>query len=231
MFMKPMRAVLFANGPVSHYEPVRALLGDEDYFIAVDGGLLHMDRLGIQPCTLLGDLDSADPRRVLELEQAGVEVLRYPPEKNETDLELALTLAAGKGCRDILVIGALGGRLDHTLSNLSLLGMSVLKGCRVRLEDGFQEAGYLRAGEEVVINGTPGDLISLLPWEGAAGGVTTEGLKYPLSKEALSPQRSRGVSNVMLADCARVRVMEGGLIFLHLRSHHQAVDCVCDQKG
>ena len=181
----------------------------------MDGGLRHVLACGRVPDLLLGDLDSVDPDEVTNLESLGVEVKRFPVEKDESDLELALMMAVDRGFETLTLAGILGGRLDHTLANLNLLMLSELRGCVVVIESGAEEVFLIR--QAVTILGTPGDLVSLIPLTADAGGVTTTGLQYRLMNETLKIERSRGVSNVMLTKQAAVSVVSGTFLCVHSR--------------
>ena len=161
---KTERAVLFANGEAQNRAAL-ALQGD-DFLVAVDGGLHHLQDLGLNPQLLIGDMDSLSAQEVEACQQAGVEILRYPPAKNKTDLELALDKVLQRGYRNILIAFALGGRLDQTLANLALLSRPDLNDYVVRIDDGVTEVTLLRHTITLVCQ--PGDVVSLLPWGGAA---------------------------------------------------------------
>jgi thiamine pyrophosphokinase len=211
------RAVIFANGDLPDPEAARALIEPGDKLIAADGGMHHLERLGLQPDILVGDLDSLEPELLALLQSAGVRTVRHPTHKDETDLELALQLAAAEGCRELMVVGALGGRLDHILGNLSLLRDPVLRDCMVRLDDGLQEVFWITSQAE--LHGASGEIVSLLPMQGDVSGVTTEGLEYPLKAETLYSYKTRGISNVMTAAHARVSIVSGVLLCIHTRKN------------
>jgi thiamine pyrophosphokinase len=148
------------------------------------------------------------------VESHGADIYRYPEEKAETDLELALKWAIEQGVNWIRVIGGIGDRLDQTISNVYLLALPVLKDCDVRLVAGKQEAWLMYPGD-TTINGEKGDTVSLIPVGGAAQGVRTENLYYPLHDEPLLFGPARGISNVMNLDIARVWLREGLLLVVH----------------
>lgn len=214
------RAVIFVNGVMADPAGVRSWLGDDDYLVAVDGGLLHMHALGIRPHLLIGDLDSLENQDVQSLREAGVEVEIYPREKDQTDLELALERVAGQKFKEIRIVAALGGRLDQTLANLYMLELPALKDIDVRLDDGREEIFIIR--ERAEIRGQPGDTVSLLAMDGCTRGILTEGLRYPLRGETLCQSRSRGVSNELLAEIATVVVRSGRLLCIHTRRKDHA---------
>ena len=180
--------------------------------VAADEGLEHALALGLEVTVAVGDFDSASPEAVAVAEAAGTRVERHPQEKDATDLELALDLAAAMDPERILVLAGDGGRLDHHLAALLLLGSNRYAGSQVDAFIGGARVHVIRA--ERSLHGTPGERISLLALHGAAEKVTTEGLAYPLRAETLEAGSSRGVSNVFAADTARVSLERGVLLAL-----------------
>ena len=221
------RAVIFANGALPDLEPARRLIRRDDFLIAADGGTRHALALGLLPSIVIGDLDSLTSDDRQRLEGSGVKFRLYPPDKNETDLELALRFALEAGYRSILILAALGGRLDQTLGNLSLLTDPRFSTPRhgsgqafdVRLDDGIEEAFFVR--DRAAISGKPGDTVSLLPWGGPAESVTTKGLRWPLRGETLHPHQTRGISNEMLGERAGVALQSGLLLVVHRRQNRK----------
>lgn len=213
MSSHPHRTVLFANGELTNPNAVLSALDEEDMLVAVDGGLRYMTHLGLVPDLIIGDLDSADPEAVKQSTILGSQVRKFPRDKNETDLELALSAALEMGATAILVVAALGGRLDQTLANLFLLTRPELTGVDVRLVDGEQEVFLVRG--EACITGKTGQRVSLLPLCAPATGIQTAGLKFALQDETLYPDRTRGISNQMSSDSARISLREGILLCIH----------------
>lgn len=209
-----MHIVIVANAPDFVAAPFRNLLEGADLLIAADGGGNALFAAGIVPQLVIGDLDSLAPEAEAAFAAAGASIIRYPAEKDETDLELALLAAVARGGDTIDVLGALGGRWDQGLSNVALLALPELVGRRVRLLDTGQEA-YLARGE-TPIPGAEGETVSLLPIGGAARGITTRGLYYPLHDAELRFEHSRGVSNVITQPPASVVVREGMLLVVRL---------------
>lgn len=207
--------IIFANGEIKDPILVRKLARSAETLIAADGGLAHILHLDLVPNFLIGDLDSVTPEQVARAEALGCEVKRYPAEKNETDLELALLTAVHMRCEKITVVAALGGRIDHTLANIYLLNLPQLKGVDVRLDDGKEEIFLIHGWGE--IHGKPGDRVSLLALSPSIKGVTTTNLRYPLVDEKLVFYHSRGVSNVMQTWKARVEIESGILLCIHER--------------
>ncbi|MFW6115480.1 MAG: thiamine diphosphokinase [Chloroflexota bacterium] len=205
-----MRAVIFANGDFAQPRQTRDLLRADDLIIAVDGGTRHAWEVGTEPHLVVGDLDSLTSEEQERLTNAGVELSSFPPRKDETDLELALRRAASDGAQSIVILAAVGGRLDQTVANLLLLTLPELRGLDIRVVQGDEEAFLIR--DESLIEGRPGDTVSLIPFAGDALGVTAEGMEWPLREEALRFGATRGISNVLKDEQAPVRVRQGLLL-------------------
>ena len=210
-----IRAVIFANGIAGDYGILSTILREGDTLIAADGGAKHLRKMGLVPEVLIGDLDSIPLREVKRLEALGTKVFRFPVEKNETDLELALDYALDQKYTEIMILAPFGGRLDQTLGNITLLMRPDLKGIDIRMDDGHEALILIR--DQATLEGTPGDPISLLPVGGDVKGVTTKGLLFPLTGETLFLQKTRGISNRMITESVKIRVKEGSLLCIHTR--------------
>jgi thiamine pyrophosphokinase len=213
LFIK--RIIIFANGELTDLEKARALLHEDDFIIAADGGTRHALALGLMPNVIVGDLDSLPPD--FEPSTFNGEIVLYPKDKNETDLELAIQHALTLKPEQIIILGALGGRLDQTLGNIALINDLRSATCNLKLDDGIEEVFFCR--DYVEVNGTSGDTVSLIPWQGEVTGVVTTGLKWPLQNEILYPQKTRGISNEMIDETATVQIKSGFLLIVHRRSN------------
>jgi thiamine pyrophosphokinase len=197
--------VLAGGDPVS--ADLKALLPDARFVIAADSGVHAAEVLGLHVDVIVGDLDSADPDAVERAVAAGASVERYSPNKDATDLELALEAADAHGAANVCVVGGAGGRLDHLVANLELLASP--KFAHLRITALVGEARLTVVTDEVQLAGAPGGLVTLVALGGPAHGVSTEGLEYPLRDEDLDAGTTRGVSNVFVAETATVRVARG----------------------
>jgi thiamine pyrophosphokinase len=213
------RVILFANGDFPEPERLLAELTDQDYLVAVDGGLQYITKFNLVPNLIIGDMDSANPDDMQKYQSQGVEIRQYPQEKDETDLELALQIAQGLQPKTVWVLAALGNRLDQTLANIFLLTSPKLIECDIRLVDGHQEVFMITKAKTLM--GKIGDRVSLLPLNGPVIGVQTENLYYPLKGETLYPDQSRGISNLMTSPQAKVSLRQGLLLCIHEFSQPQ----------
>ena len=209
------RIIIFANGNLPDLEKTRALLQKDDYILCADGGTRHALALGLTPKLVIGDMDSIQKDHWQKLEKTGVAIELFPRDKNETDLELAITRAIELKPTEIIVIAALGGRLDQTLANIALLSDVQLATFDVRLDDGVEEIFFCRS--QVQIHGRSGDVVSLIPWGNPVHGIQTQNLKWSLNNETLYPEKTRGISNEMLSDVATVEINSGLLLVIHQR--------------
>lgn len=210
------RALIFANGVIDDGEMVQRSLdhSGDALIIAADGGARTAAHYGRRVNAVIGDMDSLAPDELAALREQQATILQHPAEKDETDLELALTWAVEQGADWLRVIGATGGRLDQTISNIYLLALPILDTCDVKLVAGNQATWLMRAGR-MEIAGAAGDTISLIPLNGTVRGVTTDALYYPLNDEDLYFGPARGVSNVMTTERAAVTVRAGVLLVVH----------------
>lgn len=212
----PLKALIFANGDPNDGPLVRQVLASADaaWIIAADGGARQAAFFGFRPQLVIGDLDSLTAAEVAALEAEGVAIHRAPPEKDETDLELALLHAAEQGVRWIRIISGIGDRIDQSLGNLYLMALPALAGMDVRLVARNQQTWLMRPGVNPV-EGAPGDTLSLLPVGGDAVGIRTDGLYYPLRDETLRFGPARGMSNVLTSTQAYVTLGAGLLLAIH----------------
>ncbi|MSO94356.1 MAG: thiamine diphosphokinase [Thermoleophilia bacterium] len=207
--MKPRTVIVVAGGDVSA-ALLPGVLPDADTVIAADGGVDRALALGLHIDVAVGDFDSVTPAGLSAAEAAGARVERHPTAKDATDLELALDAAIALDPTRIVVVGSDGGRLDHLLGSMELLGLERYAGAEIDAYLGAATAHVIRGSRTLV--GVPGELVSLLPLHGAAEGITARGLEYELEGETLPAGTSRGVSNVFSASEARITVTHGCLL-------------------
>jgi len=209
------RTIIVANGDPPTTKDVARWWQPGDRIIAADGGARHALSLGLTPHTVVGDMDSLDAGVREQLGQQECRLVLHPAEKDETDLELALLLAVEEGATEVVLLGALGGRLDQLLANVLLLTLPELAGVSVKLADGEQETFVIHGGNQTTVEGQVGNTLSLIPLNGDASGVYTQGLKWPLSGDTLFAGPARGVSNVVVSLPVRIRVEKGLLLVVH----------------
>jgi thiamine pyrophosphokinase len=209
MTTSPNRAIVIAGGEMRttvHVEP-------SDYVIAADSGYDHAVESDIPVNLLVGDLDSISDSGLAHALRSGVKIDEYPTDKDDTDLELALRAAIASGAGSVAIHGGEGGRLGHLLSialstsHLSLAAVDVAW---------HTDTGIVRAAtpqRSVTLSADIGETITLLP-VGDAHGVTTSGLRWPLTDATLDHGATRGVSNVATKDQVHIEVGEGAVLVI-----------------
>lgn len=204
------RCVIIGGAPIGDYAAVKGYLQLGDFCIFCDGGLRHRAGLGISPDLIVGDFDSyKNPHLV-------VETIALPREKDDTDTMYAVKEALRRGFDRFLMLGAAGGRLDHTLGNLGALLMLHHRGKQALLVDDFSEMEPVGQAPVSVPDSFP--YFSLLNISGTAKGITIENAKYPLTGGEISCDYQYGVSNEVLpGKTASVRVEQGELLLIRVR--------------
>lgn len=187
-----------------------------DLLIAVDGGLKHCGRLGLEPDLALGDFDSVEGdqlARIAEWEKKSPErVIRLRPEKNDTDTLAAIRLALEQGYRDFLLYGAMGGRrLEHTLANIQCLLFLKHHGAAGYLVD-KERMCFVMEDEEVRFPASMKGYLSLFSLKEGALGVDIRGMKYELDNASMTNDFPIGVSNEFTGQEAVVSVRQGQLL-------------------
>ncbi|GMR09461.1 MAG: thiamine diphosphokinase [Anaerolineae bacterium] len=210
-----MRVAIFANGVIENVERAREATETADLMLAANGGALHCLRLGVIPDIVIGDVDSLDDGSRRALEAGGTEFIVHLPNKDRTDLELALLTALARDAEKITVLGAMGGRLDMTFANVLLLALPELSEAQVELWHGDQTAWLIRPPGGT-LRGEPGEIASLIALGGDAVGVSSQDLEYVLEDETLKSGPARGISNVVAGPNPRVELQAGALLAVHV---------------
>jgi thiamine pyrophosphokinase len=162
--------------------------------------------MGVTPQILLGDFDSLGKNERIPEE---IEVLQVPAEKDDTDTQLAVQVALEKGATEIVIVGGLDGRLDHTLSNLAILENLYEKQIRAIFTNGQNRARFIR-NSGVILLREDFRYFSILAADPVIKGVSVDGCKYPLKKAKLQKTRQYAVSNEIVGNCALIEIKKGG---------------------
>ena len=198
-----------ANGDIHNLDWLNSRLSLAKLKIAADGGAHHIIQSGSIPDIVIGDLDSLSQNELKQLRDKEVRFETFPSEKDETDLELALTLAASQARANdwpIELYGTLGGRFDQSLANTILLSIPALEGCDVKMVEPFQSIWIIR--HSTTINGKKGDIVSLIPLSGNVHVIKSVNLKWPLLQDKLIFGQARGISNELTDDNAYIELAQ-----------------------
>ncbi|MCR5387653.1 MAG: thiamine diphosphokinase [Lachnospiraceae bacterium] len=217
--MKNTKTALIVTGGTLNDELIISLIKNNNYdcLIACDSGISFFRRNNMTPDIVLGDYDSASSEDISFIKSLkDAEVLTFPSEKDETDTELGVMTAIERGAECIDIAGATGSRIDHTLGNIHILGKAVNAGVKASIIDANCKVTLLKAPGSVLIkkNEQYGRFVSLIPFAGAAEGVTLRGFKYPLNNAVLPPFASLGLSNEIEDGEGVVEIKEGYVLVI-----------------
>ena len=210
-----MRAFIITGGTI-HPDFITEHPTGDDIVIAADSGYENAKAIGCEPSQLIGDFDSFPGGEPEKTVPRSVEILRVPAEKDATDTQLAVSLALEKGAEEIVLIGGLSGRLDHTLSNLAILENLAGSGIHASMTDGQSRARFIRSTSYLIAR-SQYRYLSLIAVDETVKGVSLEGCKYPLKNAKLSRGFQYAVSNELTGNCALISVKKGGIFIIESR--------------
>ena len=200
---------IFSAGEIKDYSVIN--IENLGYIICADGGLRHIQKLGLTPDVLIGDFDTASPDGY-----GSCEIIKYPCEKDDTDTMLAAKLAADRGYNEVTIYGGIGGRIDHTFANIQTLNFLNKKGTTAELI-GDNEIMTILKDEEKTFFRKDGFYFSVFSFSEKSSGVFLEGVKYPLTNALIDNSFPIGVSNEILDDYCTVKLKKGTLLIVFSR--------------
>lgn len=205
-----MRAFIYVGGEIYPENITEHPKGD-DLCIAADSGYANALLLKEHVDVFVGDRDSYGG------EIAGdVEIIELKPEKDLTDTQVAFELALSRGADDVIIIGGLSGRLDHTMSNLAILEDANARKVHAIIADGRNRVRFIRNDSALVARSNY-KYLSLLAADEKLRGVEIKGVKYPLENAKINRSLQFAVSNEIDGNCAFIAVKKGGLFIIESR--------------
>jgi thiamine pyrophosphokinase len=209
-----MKAVIIANGNIKNFQKFSKIITRTDLIICADGGASHLKKMKILPHVIIGDFDSINSQDKPYFENNNIKFIKHHVDKDATDTELAAIYAIEQNACDITFIGATGSRLDHTISNIFLLkkiaDQPAYKKIKCRIIDDNNEISLVT--DKITLNKTKNSFVSIIPLTGKVEGVTTSGLKYPLTNAKIEFGTSLGISNRFTDEKATISLEKGILI-------------------
>lgn len=186
-----------------------------DYVICADGGLEKAERFGLMPDLILGDFDSVDPGTLARYKNLNIETVTFSAEKDYTDMELAVEYAVKRGCKHIVLAGASGTRLDHTVANIQLLEKYHQMGIDMEIIDNNNHIWIISGRTIEKIKRKKNYFVSMAPVTKTIEGLTLEGFKYPLDNVKVKRGSTLLVSNEIIQDEGRIILEQGtALVFV-----------------
>ncbi|PFG06760.1 thiamine diphosphokinase [Bacillus sp. es.034] len=211
-----MEINIVAGGPNRYIPELDKFWSDEVLWVGVDRGVYTLLEQGIEPSIAFGDFDSVNKEEWELIQEKVVEVNRYQPEKDETDLELALNWAIDQKPDEIFIFGATGGRLDHFMGNLQLLMTPKLLEARIKVEmiDVQNRLSLSQPGEHTVEKSPELQYISFVPVTENVEGITLTGFKYPLKNRNISRGSTLCISNELIQSSGTFSFSNGILMVI-----------------
>lgn len=206
-----MKAIIIASGNSVKIEIFNELYVKNDFIICADGGLNYLDNLKIIPNLIVGDFDSVD--KDLLVKYKNIETIKFLPEKDFTDTEIAIEEAINYGFKEIVIFGATGTRLDHTMANMMLIERYIKNDIDIKIVD---DNNYIQVlNKNITLNKKEGYYLSIVPITDYIEGITLKGLKYPLNNVKVQRGSTLCVSNEVIDSRAEIQITKGiGLLFL-----------------
>lgn len=203
------RCVIVSASPVDEGRFIESRISDGDYIICADGGLDKLLKLGITPNLVVGDFDSLSNRAVLKDKS----VLTLPHEKDDTDTMYCVKYALSQGFSEFLFLGAMGGRVDHMLSNLSLLLYLKNRNAHGVISDIYGDNKLLNKGENI-LNHLNGRTVSIIPFACESVELSYTGMYYPLKNAEVKTEYPFSISNIVISDTATVTLHKGTALLI-----------------
>lgn len=198
-----MNILIVANGTIKNRNFYKKIIKKANIIIAADGGADNCIKLGVSPNYIIGDLDSISNKA----EEKFKKIIIHDINQNTTDLEKAIALAKKLGCKSLTIIGAIGSRIDHTLSNIITLFKTKIPS---RIIDESNE--IFAVEKKIEIKGKKGDVVSIIPVS-RVEGLTYDGLKWNVKNKNVDSGWT-GTSNIMTGSKATISLKSGKIIVI-----------------
>lgn len=215
-----MKAFIYTGGEIFP-EYITEHPKDGDLCIAADSGWDNAEKTGDRSrvSLLVGDMDSvrSEYREFVNGSGKHLEIIKVPSEKNLTDTQIAVETAIERGADEIIIIGGIGGRLDHTMSNISILEDMFFRHIHATLVNGQSRVRYIRSTSHLVGRSVSYRYLSVIAADECVKGVSIEGCKYPLKNHKLERRLQFAVSNELVGNCALISVKKGGIYIIESR--------------
>lgn len=203
-----MRCVIISGSPICNISFIKSVIKKSDFIICADKGYQYAVEAGINPDLVVGDFDSCD------IEANGdFEVISLQTHKDDTDTMHAVDVALERGYDDFLLLGALGGRFDHTFANVSALQYIHQNGATGIIATENEVIEYLTIGKKIFEN-RDGITFSVFPFGCQRICISITGAEYPLNNEYLESSIPMGISNVFRSNLSSIEIYDGNAIII-----------------
>jgi thiamine pyrophosphokinase len=214
-----MHIIILANGPEIDYPNVLSFQQSDAVWVGVDRGVYYLLRKGITPNYSFGDFDSLTEEETKWLSSHSLHAEIYPSEKDQTDLEIAIDWAVAQNPKEVTVLGATGGRLDHALINIQLLLKGFERNIKMSIVDKQNIVSLVSPGSYTIHKEKLFKYVSFIPFTNSVEGLTLKGFKYLLENECIRWGSSLCISNELVEEKGCYSFLNGILIMVKSRDH------------
>lgn len=205
-----MRVLIIGAAPIGKKEKLSKIIKDIDYVICADGGFNNAKRLGIRPDLVMGDMDS-----IKGILPKKINFIKFPVEKDDTDMMLCVKKALEMGAEEVVIIGGIGGdRIDHTIANICILKFLDEINISHRLIGDTQELLVLGEEKSLKIKNLEGHTISVFPVGHNLCKVWYDGLYYKMSGDNIYINNPVGISNRVISRNSTVEILKGSALVI-----------------
>lgn len=207
-----MDALIIAGGPDPGTGLIRKMAMNAEKIYCADRGAQWAYHAGIKPDIAIGDMDSINSETLEQIRRDEIHMMKYPSEKDQTDTEIAVEVAISDGAKSIVLLGGLGGRMDHTLANISVMKACYKRGIRITMMNA--DTAMFLAERTVTFRAMKGSYVSLFPQSEGVRVINSEGLYYPLNNLVLPVESTLCVSNKMTSDHVILDIRNGAVLIV-----------------
>lgn len=209
-----MKVAIICNGIIDNYDACKERIRQVDSVICADGGTRHAYKMNIIPDIIIGDLDSSKSEYIEYYRNQNVPIMEYSSDKDKTDTQICFEYALER-FDEIVLLGATGSRLDHTLGNISILKLAVDNNKKACIIDEKNELYVIN--KSIRLEGRKGEILSLLPMSTKVEGISLTGVQYPLKNAVMEIGNPYGVSNMFDDAVAELSIGNGYMIVIKSR--------------
>ena len=214
--MSLKKAILALNGEVQEgEEKYQDLIDTGDILIAADGGAIFLESLGTVPEVVIGDMDSLSESKLKLLQKQGIELKQFPVDKDKTDGELALDYCYNNDFSQVIILGAVGGRIDQHLANIFLMEYAHKLGMETVIREPDLEMGIITPDKcKKTFKEKQFSRLSLISLNSKVTGLTIKGCKYEIEDECIYRHKTRGISNQITQNLSEIEIKTGLLLYI-----------------
>ena len=204
------KCVIVGGVKINNTDQIKKYIDETDFVIACDSGIESCKDIGVTPNLIVGDFDSH------KKPDTDIEIITLPTAKDDTDTMFATKEAVKRGFSEVVLLGAVGDRIDHTLANVYILSYLQDEGVKGMIVDDFSEMLIISEnGQNISRISDNYKFFSLLCLEGKVEGVTIKNAKFPLENGIITPNHQYATSNEVLpGEVAEVSIEKGSVLLV-----------------